>query len=113
MPQGGCGIFVDECYLCAFCNMDYISESLVPRLASAVIWSRGPRPWRGFTHGPLITDKCPIRVLPDQETNMAMERGGGWTRNGALTAFRRPAGPGPGGNDRERVRGATTKVISH
>ena len=37
-------------------------------------WSRGPRPWRGFTHGPLITAKCPLRVRmrPDHE----------WQRNG-------------------------------
>ena len=50
---------------------------MVPRLASAVTWSRGPRPWRGFTHGPLITAKCPIRMRLDQETNMAMEGEGG------------------------------------
>ena len=33
---------------------------LVPHLACAVTWSRGPRPWRGFTHGPPNTDTCPI-----------------------------------------------------
>ena len=35
---------------------------LVPWLASAVTWSRGPRPWRRFTHGLLITAKFPLRV---------------------------------------------------
>ena len=34
----------------------------VPLFASAVTWSRGPRPLRGFTHGPLITAKFPLRV---------------------------------------------------
>ena len=33
---------------------------LVPRLAHAVTWSRGPRPWCGFTHGPPNTATCPI-----------------------------------------------------
>ena len=37
---------------------------------------------------------------------------GGWTRNGALAAFRRPTGPGPGETDRERASGATTKIRS-
>ena len=48
----------------------------VPRFASAVIWSRGPRPWRGFTHGPLITAKCPTRVSmrPDHEHGNGMGR---------------------------------------
>ena len=40
----------------------YIDVNMVPRLASAVTWSHGPRPWSGFTHGPLITAKFPIRV---------------------------------------------------
>ena len=35
----------------------------VPRVASAVNWSRGPRPWHRFTHGPPNTATCPIRVL--------------------------------------------------
>ena len=32
----------------------------VPRFASAVIWSRGPRLWRGFTHRFQTADNCPI-----------------------------------------------------
>ena len=33
----------------------------VPRLASAVTLAHGPRPWRGFTHGPFNnTATCPI-----------------------------------------------------
>ena len=54
-----------------------ITVNMVLRLSSAVTCSRGPLLWHGFTHGPLITSKCPIRVRPDQETNMAMEGGGG------------------------------------
>ena len=57
--------------------MHTIKHFLVPRLASAVTWSCGPRPWCGFTHEQLITDKCPIRVKPDQDTSMAMSGGGG------------------------------------
>ena len=52
-------------------------QELVPRFASAVTWSGGPRPWCGFTHGALITAKFPIRMRPDQETNMDMKRGRG------------------------------------
>ena len=37
---------------------------------------------------------------------------GGWTWNGALTAFRRSTGPRPGGTDRERASGLTTKILS-
>ena len=32
--------------------------------------------------------------------------------NGDLTEFRRSAGPGPGGTDRERASRATTKILS-
>ena len=48
----------------------------VPRLASAVTWSRGPRPWRGFTHGPLTTAKYPLRfrMRPDHEHGNVMGR---------------------------------------
>ena len=49
----------------------------VPRFASAAIGARGPRPWRGFTHGPQTTAKRPKgRVRPDQDM-MAMDWGGG------------------------------------
>ena len=53
-----------------------ISLSTVPRLVSAVTWSHGPRPWRGFTHGPLVTGKCPLRVRmqPDHEHGNGMGR---------------------------------------
>ena len=37
---------------------------------------------------------------------------GGWTRNGALTAFRRSTGPSLGGTDGERASGAITKIPS-
>ena len=49
---------------------------LVPRLASAVTWPRGPRPWCGFTHRPLTTTKCPlrVRVRPDHEHGKGMGR---------------------------------------
>ena len=54
----------------------------VPQLASAVTWYRGPRLWHGFTHGPLTTAKCPLRVRmrPDHEHvnrmgRVDMERG--------------------------------------
>ena len=51
-------------------------DPLVLRFASAVTWSRGPRPWRGFTHGPLITSKFPtrVRVRPDNEHGNRMGR---------------------------------------
>ena len=52
-------------------SMEFIMIPMltVPQLASAVTWSRGPRPWRGFTHGTLTTVKCPlrVRVRPDHE----------------------------------------------
>ena len=51
--------------------------NLVPLLASAVTWSRGPRPWRRFAHGTLTISNFPFRVRPDQETSMATEWGGG------------------------------------
>ena len=38
---------------------DAILDDLVPRFASAVTGSHGPRPWRGFTHGPQTTAKFP------------------------------------------------------
>ena len=44
-------------------HFDHLSCSygaLVPRLARAVTWSRGPRPWRGVTHGPPNTATCPV-----------------------------------------------------
>ena len=46
----------------------------IPRFASAVTWSRGPRPCRWFTHGPLITAKCPtrVRVRPDHKHGNGM-----------------------------------------
>ena len=37
-----------------------MEATIVPCFASAVTWYRGPRPWRGFTHGPPITVNCPI-----------------------------------------------------
>ena len=49
----------------------------VPRLASAVTWSRVPLPWSGFTQGPFITATCPIRVQPDQEVLPWNKEGGG------------------------------------
>ena len=54
---------------------DYMYIDLVLRFASAVTWSLGPRPWRRFTHGPLTTAKCPIRVRerPDHEHGNGME----------------------------------------
>ena len=65
-----------------FKKTEKILKFTVPRLASAVTWSRGPRLWRGFTHGPQITPKCPLRVRmrPDHEHGnimgkVDMERG--------------------------------------
>ena len=54
----------------------YIKKISVPRFARAVTWSRGPRPWSRFIHGPLITAKCPtrVRVQPDQEHGNGMGR---------------------------------------
>ena len=48
----------------------------LPQFASAVTGSRGPRPWRGFTHGPQTTAKCPLRVRmqPDHELGNGMGR---------------------------------------
>ena len=40
---------------CKFINDVYIHVVSVSRFASAATGARGPRPWRGFTHGP---DHC-------------------------------------------------------
>ena len=39
-------------------NILHLDQKLVPRFARTVTWSRGPRLWRGFTHGPPITATC-------------------------------------------------------
>ena len=54
----------------------YIYIYSVPRFASAVTWSRGPRPWCGFAHRPLITAKFPtrVRVQLDHEHGNGMGR---------------------------------------
>ena len=47
----------------------------------------------------------------DRTTSMETEWGG-WIWNGALAAFRRSTGPGPGGTDEERASRETTKILS-
>ena len=44
-------------------NTENETLTWVPRIARAVTWSRGPRPWRGFTYGPPNISTCPVRVL--------------------------------------------------
>ena len=65
-------------------QLDQYLESVL-RLASAVTWFHGPRPWRGFTHGPLTTAKCLSRVGCDRTKIMETEwRGEGGHRTGHL-----------------------------
>ena len=54
----------------------------VPRFAIAATEDRGPRPWRGFTHGLQTNARSPLRVRmrPDHEhgngmRGVDMERG--------------------------------------
>ena len=53
-----------------------IIASPVLRFASAATETRGPRPWRGFTHGPQTNAKFPLRVRmrPDHKHGNGMGR---------------------------------------
>ena len=67
-------IKVVQCTLCISQTYNYY---LVPRFASVVTWSCGPRPWRGFTQRPLTTANCTFMVGCDRTKSMAMEWGEG------------------------------------
>ena len=75
-----------------FEKLFYIRTSMVPRFASAVTWSRGPRSWHGFTHGPPITDNCPIGCDQTKTQAWPWNGEGGMARNRSCEAFRRLSG---------------------
>ena len=58
---------------------NFIKQILpVPRFASPETGARGPRPWRGFTHGlPITAKSLEEKGATGQDTIMTMDWGGG------------------------------------
>ena len=78
-----------------FNNVDIINIDTVPHFATAATKSRGPRPWRGFTHG---TDHSKNSLKGGYDLTRTRWRwiGEEGTRNGVREASRTSGSTGQG-----------------